>query len=307
MFSPTHLATIDWTGAKTPLYHCGIAVATASLLGIEGPLISLDLEGGSQSWSRKEVFRWLETKAKNSEEQRWLVGIDANLGWPAWSLQQLYGENAHVQTFWGDLDALCNEESNLSVSSAAISSLLGPYLWRTGEKPPWFSKETAFRQTDRACQAKAFGNPESPLKLIGPKQVGKAGLSAMRLVWQLKQKLGLNVCIWPFEKISSETTLVITEVFPRLGWQQVGLGKQQKVRSRLVLENLLARYEQTTLNRSQTLISEAIPEYLNDHQSDALIALWQLQKDWAIHSEKLLGISALCTEALTLEGWILGV
>lgn len=45
----------------------------------------------------------------------------------------------------------------------------GQYFWSKGPKPPYFNKSCQ-RLTEIVCREKGCGHPESPFKLIGPKQ-----------------------------------------------------------------------------------------------------------------------------------------
>ena len=141
------------------------------------------------------------------------------------------------------------------------------------------------------CRDKGLGRPESTFKLIGAKQVGKGGLSAMLVSVYLREKLGAKLTLWPFEKPTSDTKIVLFEIFPRLFIQKYHLSSLKirdidKLKDKIPIELDIGK------------------NVLSDHESDALISAYglsQLAHDYsAWHPEHLNETTAIT------EGWIFG-
>ena len=115
----------------------------------------------------------------------------------------------------------------------------------------------------RACEAYSaeykIAQPENIFKLIGPKQVGKAGLSSMRFLYALKQKFGDKIAIWPFEETVGKQ-IVIGEIFSRIFIKNAHLGAQKLNRD--TIHQALAFYNFTYGGGGD----------LTDHDTDALIS-----------------------------------
>lgn len=277
---------VDWSGAGGRQYS-GIAVAECSA-GTGAPAL---VAPPGKRWRRTDFVDWTATQAGRGE--RLLVGIDCAFALPAPMAGALLGDHYTARELWAYIDAHCAEVEDFFGGSFALHELHSPHFWHEGPRPAGFAE--LHRATEYACRAAGLGAPESPLKLVGARQVGKGGLAGMRVLHALKLRLGDRFAVWPFDD-PAEADIVCIELYPRLFMKMGGQGNA-KVRTVEALDrNLAALGSQTYASPAQTLI---------DHETDALVAAAGLRfiaGDPAVWRPK--GLDAL---ALRAEGWIFGV
>ncbi len=167
------------------------------------------------------------------------------------------------------------------------------HFWHSGPRPAGFAE--LHRATEHACRAAGLGAPESPLKLVGARQVGKGGLAGMRVLHALKTRLGERFAVWPFDP-PDRADIVCIELYPRLFMKMAGHGNG-KVRTAEALNRNLAALDADAYTDPA--------ETLSDHETDALVAAAGLRfiaGDRAVWSPG--GLDSL---AIRAEGWIFGV
>lgn len=264
---------IDWSGAATPNY-AGVAVAQCGPGRAAPQRVPPPALWGR--WTRQAVFNWLAGELRSSE--RLLVGFDFAFALP--------GLRHPAVELWAAVDARC----------AADADLLGrryveadPRFWIAGPQPPGWAALPR-RPTEGACAAAGLGAPQSPLQLIGAKQVGKGALAGMRLLHRLRTGHRERIAIWPFETLEEAgARSVCVEIYPRLFIRKAGLGNA-KLRTREDLNWALNALDSigTTLKT------------FDDHEADALVAAAGLRQ--------IAGDAALWRAgAGEREGWIFGV
>jgi hypothetical protein len=163
---------------------------------------------------------------------------------------------------------------------------LAPLYWCRGTMPAtWIERR---RATELACVAATGTRPESVLKLIGAKQVGKASLTGMRVLRHLRRRHDGRVSVWPFERAVGS---VLLEIYPTLFRRQAA-GTLAKLRT--------AR----DLNRALLAIGSSgvrAGDY-SDHDTDALISAAGMR-----HICAQGGPLPTVTGSIRREGWIFGV
>lgn len=263
---------VDWSGAIQRGYP-GVAVAEC-VPGCSAP--QLIAPPGARVWARSAVLEWLRVQL--ASHRKLLIGFDFAFMLP--------GVGMPGPELWAGVEA----------ASALLPDLQGQaYIardsrfWIAGRRPAGWDEEALHRPTERACRDAGLGRPQTPLKLIGAKQVGKGALAGMRLLHALRQSQPGPLCIWPFDGPPGPDQSVIAEIYPRLFIREAGFG-DRKLRHPDTLDQALIHLES----------DPAGLKTLDDHQSDALIAaaglrrianrpnLWQTGRD-------------------PTEGWILGV
>jgi len=251
---------IDWSGAKAPVHTRAIQVA-ACLPGAGPPDILLP--GGRALWSRDAVFAWIMARAVSGP--RTLVGIDANFGYAQAIGEAQFGAEYDYRDLWDAVEDSNPGIPNFFAGGYWTHPLHGRHFWTDGTMPGnGFTMPR--RVTEEACGSKGFGWPESPFKLIGAKQVGKGGLSAMRLAHALKAECGDSVAFWPFERRLSDTArVVVSEIYPRLFLRRAGHGNA-KIRT---FSGLRACLSQLGCEPAPGKEGEGA---LSDHTADALAA-----------------------------------
>ena len=282
---------IDWSGSQA-LFSPSITIAIAPFQESSVSLITPP----NKEWSRTHVAEWIINHAAYSK--RLLIGIDSNFGYAASTVFKRLPNLQTATELWSLIDSTCSQESNFYAQAFWQDSLFCHDFWTAGKKPPHFPEKR--RQTELSCINEQLGFPENPFKLIGAKQVGKGGLSAMRMAHFLKMQLQEKIAFWPFDSQENcdAATIVIAEIYPRLFLKKANHGLS-KVRDMKKLKDLLSFFEA----KSSPLSS------LNDHQSDALIAAAGIRS--LMDSNKTIFNLENCSSAfkkqLQIEGWILGV
>lgn len=279
---------IDWSGAKSPLFTKAIAVAVS-----ESGNTAPKLEEGP--WSRMRVADYLISIAK--DDTRTLAGIDCNFGYSEIIGERQFGKNYTAQDLWNAVEAANMQEENYFAGGYWTHKAHGAYFWKTGKMPEGFSMPR--RKTEQACGEVGLGWPESPFKLIGAKQVGKGGLAGMRLVYDLKKKLGRRIAVWPFDSHVDEATLVLTEIYPRLFLRQSGHGNA-KIRNGIELDTALVALKSPKM-RGKTPFS--------DHQADAIVSAAGLRLLCGRGKTvpETIAYPPVRRQTLEREGWIFGV
>jgi hypothetical protein len=277
---------VDWSGASGRQY-AGIAVAECRV-GADAPVL---VQPPGKRWRRTDFVDWMTAQAGRGE--RLLVGIDCAFALPAPMAGALLGDDYTAPALWAYIDGHCVEAEDFFGGPFARHGLHSPHFWQEGPRPADFAE--LHRATEYACRAAGLGAPESPLKLVGTRQVGKGGLAGMRVLHALKTRLGKWFAVWPFDAPDA-AGIVCIELYPRLFMKMGGHGNA-KVRTVEALDRCLEALGCRPYPApAQTLI---------DHETDALVAAAGLRfiaGDPAVWAPARL--DALAKRA---EGWIFGV
>ncbi|HET9220468.1 MAG TPA: hypothetical protein VFR18_26050, partial [Terriglobia bacterium] len=136
--------------------------------------------------------------------------------------------------------------------------------------------------------------PDSVYKLLGSKQVGKASLTGIRVLNQIRSGHKTRVSFWPLEEIHSS---VIVEIYPTL-FRKSATGSTGKLRSLSGLNTALAHFESNPLSR------RGLTEF-SDHETDALLSVAGLRRFAALPSMWI--VDDARRPLARREGWIFGV
>jgi hypothetical protein len=278
---------IDWSGAQNPVVTKSIALAKA-YRGDAAPVLE---EGG---WSRDKVASWLVNAAKSGK--RILAGIDCNFGYSEIIGEKQFGADYTAKDLWAAVEAANYDHPNFFAGGYWTHKKHAAHFWTEGKRPDGFALPR--RATEEACGQSGLGWPESPFKLIGPKQVGKGGLAGMRLITYLKAQLGPAVAIWPFEQHTDQAKLIITEIYPRLFLRSAGHGNA-KIRDLSALNRVL-----------EGIGSKPYPKAapFTDHDADAIVSAAGLRSlcGTAKTVPESLSFPNAPRKTLEREGWIFG-
>lgn len=282
---------IDWSGAKYPLNSHSISLSWCQA----GDTVPYYLEG---PLSRRDVANWIIDKAANG--LRIFIGIDCNLGYSANIIAQQFGQHASASDLWDEVDRLNRQDANFNSNLFWNDQQYKKYFWTYGQKPDWYDQQSLRRLTEKECILQGLGFPECSFKLIGPKQVGKGGLSGMRLVKFLSDTLKDRICIWPFQTAQSVAQIVMCEIYPRLFWNKAGIGNVKVTDIESLNKALHYFGSQPVLQKSS----------FTDHNSDAMITAagmrYYIQSDMALHN-LFFDIPISILPLVKSEGWIFGV
>jgi hypothetical protein len=252
---------IDWSGAKGAR-HPSVQVAVCEA-GDAAPALVLPPSG---VWSRSGVLDWLGGLSGDV-----LVGMDAGFGFAA--VPPFLGR---ARDLWAEVEAVCVAEVDLGGQGFI------PYrreaFWLGAADGPRHVR-AHLRVTEQVYKASGLGVPTSNFVLLGASQVGKATLSAMRLL----HRLGWPV--WPFDPLPTAGPVILeiyAQAFARLGGFR---GKLRDVASRP--------------------LPPSFPAAFPDHVGDAIITAAGLR---AIAGQPHWWQPAALTPAIAVtEGWTFGV
>jgi hypothetical protein len=148
------------------------------------------------------------------------------------------------------------------------------------------------RVTEQACRDQGLGPAVSTFNLVGPAQVGKSSLSAMRLVERLRGR----VAVWPFDMIPDRGP-VLVELYTTIAARAAGAARSRsKLRDAAALDAALAAFG---------LAGHAPLDRYDDHSTDALIGAAWLRA--ASRDPALWSPAGLTGTLARTEGWTFGV
>ena len=261
---------IDWSGAAGKGYR-GIAVAQCRP-GRGAPRLVAPPQA---AWTRSDVFHWL---TRQTRKRRLLVGIDMAFALPA------PFEPPPAQ--WARIEAFCHGDADFAGQRVALADAR---FWRSGTRPAnWIEHQ---RPAELACIEQGLGHPQTPLKLIGARQVGLGTLAGARLLHRLRSEQPQHWLIWPFDgqPQDDDARSVCVEMYPRLFIRHAG-GGNAKLRDVAALATALRAFDSAAPRLT----------YVDDHQADALVSAAGLRHDADRESLWRAGIGQR-------HGWIFGV
>jgi hypothetical protein len=262
---------IDWSGAKG-VRHPSVQVALCEA-GAAAPELVLPLSG---VWSRAAVLDWLGGFSGDV-----LVGMDAGFGFAA---VQPFDQPA--RDLWAEVEAVCAAEADLG--GHGFIQYRRDAFWLGAADGPRHLR-AHLRVTEQVYKQSGLGVPTSNFVLLGASQVGKATLTAMRLLHRLQWP------VWPFDPLTERGPVILeiyAQAFARLG------GFRGKLRDVESLNIALARHGSLPM-------PAAFPATFPDHAGDALITAAGLR---AIADQPHWWQPAALTPAIAVtEGWTFGV
>lgn len=267
----TRFVGIDWSGA-VGRRHPSVQVAVCEA-GDAAPRLVLPAGG---VWSRGQVLDWLGRLSGDV-----LVGMDAGFGFAA--VPPFLGP---ARSLWAEIDAACPDDADLGGHS--FIALRRESFWLGAADGPRHLR-AHLRVTEQVYAASRLGVPTSNFVLLGASQVGKATLSAMRLLHRLDWP------VWPFDPLPVAGPVILeiyAQAFARMG------GVRGKLRDRHALDAALAVHGSAALPPD-------FPAAFADHIGDAIITAAGLR---AIAGEARWWQPAAMTPAVAaVEGWTFGV
>ncbi len=262
---------IDWSGAVGHR-HTSVQVAICDT-GPDAPRLVLPPGG---VWSRTGVLDWLGQLSGDV-----LVGMDAGFGFAA--VPPFTGP---ARALWAEIDAVAAADPDLG-GHGFIAHRRDAFWLGAADGPRHLRAH--LRVTEQVYAASRLGTPTSNFVLLGASQVGKATLSAMRLLHRLDWP------VWPFDPLPAAGPVILeiyAQAFARMG------GVRGKLRTRAALDAALAR-----------LASDPMPagfaDSFPDHVGDAVITAAGLR---AIAAAPRWWSPAALTPAIAVtEGWTFGI
>lgn len=281
-----HFAAIDWSGAAGERQP-GIAVALCSR-GVGAPA----LVRPGHRWSRPEVLDWLLSDMPEDT----LAGFDLSLSlafadrgafFPGWDESP-----ADARGLWALVDRLAAADLHLGVSSFVDHSQASRHFRRHGgrEGDLFGGGRGRFRATERAQEAMGC-KPYSNFNLVGAAQVGKSGLTGMRML----QRLAGRLAVWPIDPLPDSGS-VLVEIYTTIAAIAAGRSAgRSKIRDVGELNTALAALG------SDGVAGEG---FIDDHRSDALLTAAWLRR--VADRPELWTPPGLTPEIAATEGWTFG-
>ncbi len=262
---------IDWSGAVGSR-HPAVQVAVCEA-GHDTPRLVLPPSG---VWSRAGVLDWLGGLSGDV-----LVGMDAGFGFAA-----VPPFTSQARDLWAEIDTVAAADPDLGGHSF-IAHRRDAFWMGSADGPRHLRAH--LRVTEQVYATSKLGVPTSNFVLLGAAQVGKATLSAMRLLHRLQWP------VWPFDPLPAAGPVILeiyAQAFARMG------SVRGKLRDRATLDAVLA-----------ALGSAAMPagfaERFPDHIGDALVTAAGLR---FIAAQPHWWQPAALTPAIAVtEGWTFGV
>lgn len=228
---------IDWSGAIGSR-HPSVQVAIADA-GRAPPRLVLPESG---IWSRTGVLDWLAGLSGDV-----LVGMDAGFGFAA-----VPGFEMPARALWADIERVTAGDPDLG--GHGFIAHRREHFWMGAADGPRHSR-AHLRLTERVYAASRLGTPTSNFVLLGASQVGKASLSAMRLL----HRLGWPV--WPFDPLPPSGPVILeiyAQAFARMA------GTRGKLRDKPALDAALVHF-------GGAAMPAGFPARFPDHVGDALV------------------------------------
>jgi hypothetical protein len=290
---------IDWSGAKG-ITHQGIQLAIAQSgrgapVGIYPP--------DSTEWSREAVRDYLiDLVLSETRTGSILVGIDFAFAHPFHDLDSYFpGQDISPATaaeLWQLVEDVNKDNPHLYGGAMFSTAPWGDYYLA----PPAYGKTAPLYQSRRrmaetACR-EAGRSPSPTFKAVGADNVATGSMAGMRLLHQLKMRLGTKVAMWPFDDLDTvkAASLTLVEIFPSYHFHRAGFDPANKAaREAEFMSDALAAYD------SDGVPPDYAPRGRDADEADAMIAAAALRFFAPDHSYWQR------PEHAKREGWIFGV
>ncbi|MBB5710472.1 hypothetical protein [Sphingomonas xinjiangensis] len=282
----TDFIAIDWSGQAVERPK-GLAVAHARVGTAAPELID-------RPWSRRDILEWLRHLADRGV--RALIGLDLSPAFPfrdegayfpGWKRSPPDGPS-----LWRLVDELSSADPHLAATSFVSHSVARRHFRQRGDCGDLFPPGRGrFRVCEHGQELLRL-SPYSCFNLVGASQVGKSSLTGMRVLHQLRGKLGL----WPFDS-APEQGPVLVEIYTALPARLAGMRKgTSKIRDPQALDALLDAFD----SKPHLPLSR-----YDDHATDAILSAAWLRH--AADDKALWNPPALTPELARTEGWTFGV
>lgn len=282
-------AVFDWSGAAAERLP-GMALAVRR----QGSASKLVVpEGG---WSRAKALQWIEARIAAQDDI--LIGLDVSAGLPFIDLGGYFpdwDETPHdARGLWALVERHARDEAHFGANRFVAHPQAGRYFRQPGCLGDRYgtARSGRLRQTEIVSRESGLANPYCSLNLVGAAQVGKASLTAMRLLHRLDGRIP----IWPMDPLPHSGPAIV-EIYTSIAAVRLGLRKgRTKVRDRQSLEALFCAVDEP--------VPEPLAQY-DDHSTDALLTAAWLHR--AQHDGQLWTPAELKTDIAQTEGWTFGV
>lgn len=271
----TRFVGIDWSGAKGPR-HRSIQIAVCEAGDAPPVLVVPPAPKLAGVWSRMAALEWLGGLRGDI-----LVGMDAGFGFAA-----VRPFDQPARSLWAEVEAVCAAE--LDLGAHGFIDHRRESFWLGAADGPRHAR-AHLRLTEQVYKASGLGVPTSNFVLLGASQVGKATMTAMRLLHRLDWP------VWPFDPLPDAGPVILeiyAQAFARLA------GFRGKVRDVDSLNLALSRHGSQPMPGS-------FPASFPDHVGDAIVTAAGLRA--TAHQPHWWQPPAMTPTIAAMEGWTFGV
>jgi hypothetical protein len=286
-------AVFDWSGARGERHH-GIALARCE--GRAAPTL-IPAPHSSGKWSRGDALAWLRAQADAQNDI--LIGMDVSMGFPFIDAGGYFphwpDSPRNAPDLWAVVDRMCADDPHYEAGGFLSHPQIAAHFRQTGALGIYYgaAKAGRLRLVEAESRAQGLANPYSCLNLVGAAQVGKASLTAMRLLHAVR---GI-IPVWPFDPVPERGPMLV-EIYTSIAAVRAGAAKgRSKLRTWDGLNAALVM-----LNCPPVTPLSDPP---SDHDSDALLtAAWLMRAQGeAAHWAP----AAMTNDVAMTEGWTFGV
>ena len=295
---------IDWSGAKGQ-FLAGIQMAMAKP-GTTVP--ETVLPPHNDYWSRRDVMTFLlDQAAQVPAGAPLLVGIDFAFAHPFIDCGSYFPDcddaPEDAEALWRLVDTVNGALPHFYGGGMFRHPVWGAYYLA----PPDFSAqhyESRRRVTELA--AKESGRSPSPtFKAVGADNVSTGSMAGMRCIHYLRQKLGGQLVVWPFDDLRQcwpGVRLVLVEIFPSYYFYRAGMVPAKQAAAQAdFLNQALVFYN------SAGVAEQFIAKGLDADEADAIIAAAALRHFAQRASKTMFELPDSIALIARQEGWIFGV
>ena len=295
---------IDWSGAKSQ-YIAGIQLAIARP-GITVPDTVFPPQ--NDRWSRQDVMTFLlDQAARAPAGVPLLVGIDFAFAHPFVDCGSYFPNCGDAPkdaaALWRLVDKVNRDLPHFYGGGMFQHPVWGDYYLA----PPNFSApcyESRRRMTELV--AKASGRSPSPtFKAVGADNVSTGSMAGMRCIHHLRQKLGTQLAVWPFDDLRKcwpGVRLVLVEIFPSYYFHRAGVAPLKQAAAQAdFLNTALGFYD------SAGVPTHFVAKGTDADEADAIIAAAALRYFAQQTNKKMFDLPDSIRLSAQREGWIFGV
>ena len=295
---------IDWSGAKGRFID-GIQIAMARP-GTTVPETVLPPQ--KSHWSRPDVMTFLiDQAAKVPAGAPLLVGIDFAFAHPFTDCGSYFPDcdaaPRNATELWRLVDDVNRDLPHFYGGGMFGHALWGAYYLA----PPKFSAsryESRRRMTELAAKVNGR-SPSITFKAVGADNVSTGSMAGMRCIHYLRQKLGAQLIVWPFDDFSQcwpDAKVVLVEVFPSYYFYLAGMVPAKRAAAQPDFLNKALQFY-----NSAGVPPQFIAKGADADEADAIIAAAALRYFTQQTIEKPFDLPDHISATARQEGWIFGV
>ena len=297
---------IDWSGSETYAQANGeFPIQIADLNMLNGVLVLVEAQEQhnprwqQNRWSRTTVRNWLTRTIQHwpKEAKPILVGLDFAFSFPFVDRDCYFPHEECPTADWLALIARMRRQTGDDyITSPFVDHDFYQRYFKIKDR-----EGQAYARRFRVCENVDYlrgHNPATVFNLIGGDQVGRGSISGMAVLYDIRQKFGAHVHVWPFDGLTPTdgARAVIVEVWPRLCYELLGVPP---------VSHRYPKVFRVAIHESNIPDPDQAPMATGENTGDAIIsaaALHRFSADEAYWTAP----QTLAPNSYPREGWIWG-